>query len=1137
MTVRRRPRDGQDGKDGKDAFLLDIDNEIQAIPCHYSGTPANANGQLATATATVYRGASADTGWEFSKSDDGCASTIDAETGFVKVTAINADRASVTVTASKGGQSLTAVLTLYKVKPGTPGQSPVVYSIGCSASAISRAQDGTLTPATLTLTKNKTVGNSTTATPEKTLRYLAEGGESEIERTIAGTGGTVGAAQYPLDPTASAIIATLYGADGAVLDRERIPIVSDGKDGKDGEDACLLDLDNETQGIPCDCDGNPSAPQGSILASTGFTVYKGRTDDGGNGWTYSKTDSGCESSISQSARRIDVTSIGGDRASVTVSATKDGRTLTAVMSLYKVKAGGPGQDAVVYSIECSAAAMSRKADGTLTPQFLSAYKRKTAGQQTERTAEKTLMCKRVGQDSAAYVLAGNGAVAGGEIQGIGVDCTAIELTLKDGSDVLDSETVPIVKDGQDGKDAWEVSLSRQEIVFREGTAATETVEVRVKRGGTDIDYNNVGGGFACSIQTVPQGVGVTCTGNPGSGNKSFVYSVAYDGRAGAFSKTLTATITLPDGTQRKRDIHISSVANGEQGAQGVQGCIYRVTEWQAGKEYRNDSGATGDGLKYIDVTLIKDTGHASGARAYRCKESHTSDEDNKPNSTKWEMLNDMAPIYTPLIVADNAVLTLLQSNQIVVMKEDKKTVNLAMGGGKYPLWCGAAKPADANFKVDDTGKATMNGAEVRGALIAGEQEKQRVEILPEQKAMKVYDSQGIEVNSFEGNSYHSLGALFDNAEYGVTFQTHGSDNIYGQSPTTYRWRGKYEISSGENGKEEDTFLILTNPVHTVGRATIKSSYYLKAEVAIGSSIANTSSGTGNYGDGDHKAEETVAIIKLWVTTYADEDLTRKLSSVQISEAIANKNIWTPSASISENYATNTTTKSGGYHVLEVHISLKAYKNKVGGNESTARIYWGKYNGGSSSGDAVDVNAKYFEESYASRFFANGFCLGRSQSQYAMLYEQSQTTGGSGMRLTMKNGGFGFDFSEKGWKHAVPGGDLWLGTPMLLYKARYGHLGNNTYSKTAVKTISGEMPMTRTGAGEVTLAFPSAWKTGLGLVADNVESNVIVNVTAYGDDARFAVVKNVAVNGITVNLYDKNGSKVDGSFMISVFYVP
>lgn len=96
-------------------------------------------------------------------------------------------------------------------------------------------------------------------------------------------------------------------------------------------------------------------------------------------------------------------------------------------------------------------------------------------------------------------------------------------------------------------------------------------------------------------------------------------------------------------------------------------------------------------------------------------ETHTS-SDSIPvtNTTYWQKFNSLVPVYTPLIMAQNAILRFMQGNQLLIMKGDNKTVAAGLVGGDYPLWVGATTPTDAPYKVSIAGKLYAAGAVISG---------------------------------------------------------------------------------------------------------------------------------------------------------------------------------------------------------------------------------------------------------------------------------------------------------------------------------------------------------------------------------------------------------------------------------------
>jgi hypothetical protein len=155
---------------------------------------------------------------------------------------------------------------------------------------------------------------------------------------------------------------------------------------------------------------------------------------------------------------------------------------------------------------------------------------------------------------------------------------------------------------------------------------------------------------------------------------------------------------------------------------GIPGLIERTSEWAAGVEFHNDENLTG-GIRYLDLVTVTD--NTTGKfELYQCRVTHTSTAANAPsdNSAKWLKLNQMRPIYTPLIVAKNAVLRFSQTNRILITNSKDK-VQGCFGGVEdetngYPLWIGAITAADAKFKVKYGGQLVASEASITGTINA-----------------------------------------------------------------------------------------------------------------------------------------------------------------------------------------------------------------------------------------------------------------------------------------------------------------------------------------------------------------------------------------------------------------------------------
>lgn len=163
--------------------------------------------------------------------------------------------------------------------------------------------------------------------------------------------------------------------------------------------------------------------------------------------------------------------------------------------------------------------------------------------------------------------------------------------------------------------------------------------------------------------------------------------------------------------------------DGNDGKDGLQGCIIRLTEWASGVEYRNDLDLVSNGPRYIDIVTI----YANNKQLkFQCSQTHTSSNSNKPTagsaSAYWQQLNDMVPIYTPLLFAENAVINFLQGMEFVVhnSKTDisENTIIAGLVGGDIPLFVGSNTPSNAPFRVAKDGAFVATKADITGTINA-----------------------------------------------------------------------------------------------------------------------------------------------------------------------------------------------------------------------------------------------------------------------------------------------------------------------------------------------------------------------------------------------------------------------------------
>jgi hypothetical protein len=217
-------------------------------------------------------------------------------------------------------------------------------------------------------------------------------------------------------------------------------------------------------------------------------------------------------------------------------------------------------------------------------------------------------------------------------------------------------------------------------------------------------------------------------------------------------------------------------AKGEDGDAGIAGQIVRTSEWTAGVTYHNDTEPTDDGIRWLDVVTVTENGVLNGV--WQCVKTHVAraeddtDKGNKPpnissiDGTVWKSLNVLSPIYTPMIMAGNAVLRVAQSNRIAIMDTNGTAVQGCLTGVSnetdYMMWIGGTAASAAKFKVkyDGTMEATsgsFNGA-VRAKSIGYEMVS--VNISSDDTSEKYTDVQGDRGYALDADySVFSIGAV------------------------------------------------------------------------------------------------------------------------------------------------------------------------------------------------------------------------------------------------------------------------------------------------------------------------------------------------------------------------------------------
>lgn len=282
--------------------------------------------------------------------------------------------------------------------------------------------------------------------------------------------------------------------------------------------------------------------------------------------------------------------------------------------------------------------------------------------------------------------------------------------------------------GKDGKDAISFSVSQTAIIIKPSTEKQIfTVHVKGTRGNKPMKYQDE---FVCS--TLASGEAIT----PGL---SWGFRVSDDGYdfqylfalAANAAVTIDIPFTITDTATQQQYQRVISFATVSDGTNGVPGMIVRSSEWQAGVTYHNDEGLNIT-LRYLDVVTV--TATDGTFEVFQCRQTHTATADNKPSaatSELWVPVNKFTtPIYTPLIIADNAVLRFSQTNRFLIMDTEGKKVQGCINGVDDPTkpmaWFGGETASEANLSwgYDGTLKA------LRG-IFGGVMKKSKTVVTPE----------------------------------------------------------------------------------------------------------------------------------------------------------------------------------------------------------------------------------------------------------------------------------------------------------------------------------------------------------------------------------------------------------------------
>lgn len=220
------------GFDGESAIVADFDNEMESIALTYEGKTVSQS-VLNTTVGMWYGTKKLQLKSISCVTPSGVTESYNVNTGVIAFTvasgismpARSEVRITVTATVQDTDISRELVFTITGVRAGSPGSDAVLYRLVPSVSSVSKRKDGTYSVASVSCTRTKSVGGSTSITTDGVLKYSKDGGsEAEIQN---------GTAISPKNFTTQ--LQFVYYVGGQVVDRETIPMVVDGNDGNPGK--------------------------------------------------------------------------------------------------------------------------------------------------------------------------------------------------------------------------------------------------------------------------------------------------------------------------------------------------------------------------------------------------------------------------------------------------------------------------------------------------------------------------------------------------------------------------------------------------------------------------------------------------------------------------------------------------------------------------------------------------------------------------------------------------------------------------------------------------------------------------------------------------------------------------------------
>lgn len=386
--------------------------------------------------------------------------------------------------------------------------------------------------------------------------------------------------------------------------------------------------------------------------------------------------------------------------------------------------GTAGESAVSYDIKTSTSTINYQ-DGTMYPKTISVYVVKSNGSQITNITPSNSS----GWSFSYSVDGGDAwtAISSDQIQTEGDNGMLFRAT--NGTMIL-SEYVPIVRSGINGS-TYSLQLSNISLSY---VPADQNYNLQMSCNVNLYKNENVVDSTDANLYNLYMQLN-------SNDRTTLQYSTDHwNATVNATVQSKSSTITIyaynTNGAYlTSMTIPVSASGDASTG-QTFKGSPLRIKgEWQRGTKYYNGKRDAESGIFYQDVVLYKNI-------YYACINTDSGESDNwntpPTTATYWSAFSLSPNVVADLVVANNAFIKKLSSNELVIFDDQKivagmtssKAVNESSplngkvtteGKGDVRIWAGEFSNGDlttAPFTVTDAGKLKATNADISGKISA-----------------------------------------------------------------------------------------------------------------------------------------------------------------------------------------------------------------------------------------------------------------------------------------------------------------------------------------------------------------------------------------------------------------------------------